>query len=32
MHVALEKATFEKPVKDAFWEYVYGAAQHMVNK
>lgn len=32
MHFALEKATFPEPVKDAFWEYVYGAAQHMVNR
>ncbi|KOF01590.1 hypothetical protein OB69_17180 [Roseivirga seohaensis subsp. aquiponti] len=32
MHAALEKASFHEPEKDAFWEYVYGAAQHMVNK
>tara|TARA_R110001599_G_scaffold271563_5_gene472669 strand:+ start:3342 stop:3716 length:375 start_codon:yes stop_codon:yes gene_type:complete len=32
MHAALEKATFPEPEKDAFWEYVYGAAQHMINK
>ena len=32
MHAALEKASFPEPEKDAFWVYVYGAAQHMVNK
>ncbi|WP_323758267.1 cyanoglobin [Roseivirga sp.] len=32
MHAALEKATFPEAEKDAFWEYVYGAAQHMINK
>lgn len=32
MHGALENATFPEPEKDAFWEYVYGAAQHMINR
>lgn len=31
MHMALEKATFAEAEKDAFWEYVYGAALHMIN-
>ncbi len=31
MHAALEKATFKEEDKDAFWNYVYKAALHMVN-
>ncbi len=32
MHKALEKATFPEKEKDEFWEYVYKAALHMINK
>jgi len=31
MHVALEEARFEEKDKDAFWEYIYGAALLMIN-
>lgn len=32
MHNALEKATFPEKEKDEFWDYVYKAALHMINK
>ncbi|MBO3700000.1 cyanoglobin [Roseivirga sp. E12] len=32
MHNALEKATFAEKEKDEFWDYVYKAALHMINK
>jgi hemoglobin len=32
MHNALEKATFAEKEKDEFWDYVYKAAQHMINQ
>ncbi len=32
MHNALEKATFSEELKDAYWDYVYKAALHMINK
>ncbi len=32
MHAALEKATFKEEDKDAFWNYVYKAALHMINQ
>ncbi len=32
MHKALEKATFSEELKDAFWNYVYKAALHMINQ
>ncbi len=32
MHSALEKATFDEKDKDAFWDYVYKAALHMINQ
>lgn len=32
MNDALKKATFSEPLKDAFWDYVYKAALHMINK
>lgn len=31
MHQALKKATFAEEDKDAFWDYVYQAALHMIN-
>lgn len=32
MHKALEKATFSEELKDAYWNYVYKAALHMINQ
>lgn len=32
MHTALEKSTFSEKDKDAFWDYVYQAALHMINQ
>jgi hemoglobin len=32
MKVALDKADFGEKEKDEFWNYIYGAALHMINK
>ena len=32
MHNALEKATFPDKEKDEYWDYIYKAALHMINK